>query len=63
MGIFFFFYVFPPFAGSVAEREQRKWVENAVKLDYNPYSQENIARRVSRKESFSVARYKVAVVT
>ena len=36
-----------PAPGSVADRERRKWVENAVCLSNNPYSKENIVRRKS----------------
>ena len=32
-------------AGSIADREHRKWVEKAVPLSNNPYSKENITRR------------------
>ena len=41
--------------GSVSEREQRKWEEKAVKLEYNPYSTENITRRMSGRESLTHA--------
>ena len=34
--------VTPGTPGSVADRERRKWVENAVPLSHNPYSKENI---------------------
>jgi len=34
----------PP-AGSLADREHRKWEEKAIALSNNPYSKENIARR------------------
>ena len=32
-------------AGSLADREHRKWVEKAVPLSNNPYNMENITRR------------------
>ena len=32
-------------AGSLADREHRKWLESAVVLTNNPYSEENINRR------------------
>ena len=31
--------------GSLADREHRKWIESAVVLNNNPYSEENITRR------------------
>ena len=31
--------------GSLADREHRKWVENALALSNNPYSMENLTRR------------------
>ena len=34
-------------AGSVADRERRKWVEKAVALSNNPYTEESIVRRRS----------------
>ena len=36
-------------AGSVADREHRKWVEKAVPLSNNPYTMENISRRKTSK--------------
>ena len=39
--------------GSRADREHRKWIESAVRLDNNPYSQLNItARQIGRSCSF-----------
>ena len=32
-------------AGSLADREHRKWIESAVVLNNNPYSEQNITRR------------------
>ena len=34
-------------SGSFADREHRKWVEEAVVLPNNPYTTENIVRRFS----------------
>ena len=44
-----------PAPGSIAEREHRKWEEDAVKLENNPYSSEAVKRRLSlsRSSSFS----------
>ena len=44
-----------PAPGSIAEREHRKWEEDAVKLENNPYSSEAVKRRLSlsRSASFS----------
>ena len=36
------------FPGSIADREHRKWTEQAVPLQNNPYSKESIERRLSR---------------
>ena len=35
--------------GSFADREHRKWEEKAVQLPNNPYSTENIVRRLSKQ--------------
>ena len=44
-----------PTPGSLAEREHRKWEEEAIKLENNPYSSEAVKRRLSlsRSASFS----------
>ena len=34
--------------GSFADRERRKWTEKAIAMQNNPYSKENIERRLSR---------------
>lgn len=35
-------------SGTIAYREHKKWTENAVPLANNPYSKENIERRLSK---------------
>ena len=40
-------------SGSFADREHRKWVEEAVVLPNNPYTTENIVRRLIFKLVFS----------
>lgn len=42
--------------GTIADREHRKWTENAIPLQNNPYSRENIERRL-RKNSDSQGNY------
>ena len=37
----------PFLKGSFAEREHRKWIENAIELRNNPYSKESIEKRLS----------------
>eukprot|EP00095_Tigriopus_kingsejongensis_P000922 maker-scaffold186_size273091-snap-gene-1.42 protein:Tk00922 transcript:maker-scaffold186_size273091-snap-gene-1.42-mRNA-1 annotation:"hypothetical protein L798_13875" len=37
--------------GTIADREHRKWTENAISLQNNPYSKENIERRLSSRGS------------
>ena len=42
-----------PASGSLADREHRKWVENAIVLPNNPYSKECIEKRkINRSSSF-----------
>ncbi|XP_059090088.1 uncharacterized protein LOC131885907 isoform X3 [Tigriopus californicus] len=38
----------PARPGTIADREHRKWTENAISLLNNPYSKENIERRLTR---------------
>jgi hypothetical protein len=35
-------------SGTIADREHRKWTEQAIALQNNPYSRESIERRLSR---------------
>ena len=39
--------------GTIADREHRKWIEEAVNLPNNPYSTENLAK-YKRKPSASL---------
>lgn len=48
MFTFFFFWEL----GSIAEREHKKW-ENAAPLKNNPYSRENIEKRLQEKDKLS----------
>jgi hypothetical protein len=47
------FCIKPYFIGTIADREHRKWTEKAIPLTNNPYSRENIERRLSKNSVIS----------
>ena len=48
-----YIYIFLIDKGTIADREHRKWIEEAVNLPNNPYSTENLTK-YKRKPSASL---------
>ena len=44
----FLMYVTILILGTIADREHRKWTEQAIALQNNPYSKESIEKRLSK---------------
>ncbi|CAM1294721.1 Uncharacterised protein PB.2387, partial [Pycnogonum litorale] len=42
-------YSTPPKPGTIAEREHKKWLEAAVSMPNNPYSRENLVKRIDTR--------------